>query len=68
MSDSEFMSEERVGYHVVKSFLAGDAEANRCFVSLSADEQARLLSGARHLRSREEASSYVWDYLNERGR
>lgn len=68
VSDREFMSEERVGYHVVKSFLAGDENARRCFVSLSADEQARLLSGARSVRSSEEASRYVWDYLNERGR
>lgn len=66
MPHSEFMSEENVGYHVVKSFLAGDVNARRCFVSLSPDEQQRLLTGAQHLRSREEAASYVWDYLNDR--
>lgn len=66
MPNSEFVSEENVGCHVVKSFLAGDEAAKRCFVSLSADEQQRLLSLARGIRSREEAASYVWDYLNER--
>ena len=68
VSGSEFMSEENVGYHVVKSFLAGDESARRCFVSLSADEQQRLISGAQSVRSREEAESYVWEYLNGQGR
>lgn len=68
LSGPEFMSEENVGYHVVKSFLAGDESARRCFVSLSADEQQRLISGARSVRSREEAESYVWEYLNGQGR
>lgn len=58
------MSEEHVGYHVVKSFLAGDEWANRCFVSLSPDEQQRLLSGAQNVRTAEEASSYVLAYLD----
>lgn len=68
MPNSEFTQEENVGYHVVRAFLAGDANANRCFVSLSPDEQARLLSGARSVRGSEDAASYVWAYLNERGR
>lgn len=68
VSGSEFMSEENVGYHVVKSFLAGNAAANRCFGSLSADEQKRLISGAQGIRSREEAASYVLAYLNGQGR
>lgn len=66
MSDPAFMSEENVGCHVVKTFLAGDENARRCYVSLSADEQARLISGAQQLRSPEEAASYVWAYLDER--
>lgn len=61
---SEFMSEEKVGYRVVKSCPAGAARANRCYVGLSAAEEARLVSLTAQAQGGE---SYVWDYLNERG-
>ena len=30
-TNSEFCSDERVGYTLLKSFLAGDVNANRCY-------------------------------------
>ncbi len=62
------MSEQNVGYSVLRSYLAGDERANRCFVGLSSDEQQRLISGAQSLRDTDEAASYVWEYLGRRGR
>jgi len=66
MSNSEFCSDERVGYTLLKSFLAGDVNANRCYAGLSPDEQQRLMSGVQDLRSADEVASYVWDYLQGR--
>ena len=50
-TNSEFCSDERVGYTLLKSFLAGDVNANRCYAGLSPEEQQRLVSGAKSLRS-----------------
>ena len=66
MSNSEFCSDERVGYTLLKSFLAGDVNANRCYAGLSPDEQQRLMSGVQGLCSADEVASYVWDYLQGR--
>lgn len=68
MSNSEFMSDERVGYSLLKAFLAGDVNANRCYAGLSPDEQQRLVSGAQSLRTPDEVASYVWDYLDRQER
>ena len=43
-TNSEFCSDERVGYTLLKSFLAGDVNANRCYAGLSPEEQQRLIS------------------------
>ena len=67
-TNSEFCSDERVGYTLLKSFLAGDVNANRCYAGLSPEEQQRLTSGARSLRTPDEVASYVWDYLDRQGR
>ena len=64
MSNSEFMSDERVGYSLLKAFLAGDVNANRCYAGLSPDEKRRLVSGAQSLHTPDEVASYVWDYLD----
>ena len=50
-TNSEFCSDERVGYTLLKSFLAGDVNANRCYAGLSPEEQQRLVSGAKSLRT-----------------
>ena len=42
-TNSEFCSDERVGYTLLKSFLAGDVNANRCYAGLSPEEQQRQL-------------------------
>ena len=68
MSNSEYTSEENVGYSVLSVFLAGDANARRCFVGLSPDEQQRLISGAQSLHTTDEIAGYVWGYLNGQGR
>lgn len=68
MSGSEFCSDERVGYTLLKSFLAGDVNANRCYTGLSPDEQRRLMSGVQDLRTPDEVAGYVWDYLDRQGR
>ena len=57
-TNSEFCSDERVGYTLLKSFLAG----------LSPEEQQCLVSGAKSLRTPDEVASYVWDYLDRQGR
>ena len=62
-TNSEFCSDERVGYTLLKSFLAGDVNAG-----LSPEEQQRLVSGAKSLRTPDEVASYVWDYLDRQGR
>ena len=67
-TNSEFCSDERVGYTLLKSFLAGDVNANRCYAGLSPEEQQRLVSGAKSLRTPDEVASYVWDYLDRQGR
>ena len=64
MSNSEFMSDERVGYSLLKAVRAGAVNANRCYAGLSPDEQQRLVSGAQSLRTPDEVASYVWDYLD----
>ena len=46
-TNSEFCSDERVGYTLLKSFLAGDVNANRCYAGLSPEEQQRLVSGTK---------------------
>lgn len=66
MSRSEFCSDERVGYTLLKSFLAGDVNANRCYAGLSPDEQQRLMSGVQDLHTSDEVAGYVWDYLQGR--
>ena len=35
---------------------------------LSPEEQQRLVSGAKSLRTPDEVASYVWDYLDRQGR
>ena len=45
-TNSEFCSDERVGYTLLKSFLAGDVNANRCYAGLSPEEQQLLLQCA----------------------
>lgn len=67
-TNSEFCSDERVGYTLLKSFLAGDVNANRCYAGLSPEEQQRLVSGTKSLRTPDEVASYVWDYLDRQGR
>ena len=57
-TNSEFCSDERVG----------DVNANRCYAGLSPEEQQRLVSGAKSLRTPDEVASYVWDYLDRQGR
>ena len=42
-TNSEFCSDERVGYTLLKSFLAGDINANRCYAGLSPEEQRDYL-------------------------
>ena len=59
-TNSEFCSDERVGYTLLKSF--------RCYAGLSPEEQQRLVSGAKSLRTPDEVASYVWDYLDRQGR
>ena len=54
-TNSEFCSDERVGY-------------TRCYAGLSPEEQQRLVSGAKSLRTPDEVASYVWDYLDRQGR
>ena len=39
-TNSEFCSDERVGYTLLKSFLAGDVNANRCYAGLSPEESS----------------------------
>ena len=63
-TNSEFCSDERVGYTLLKSFLAGDVN----YAGLSPEEQQRLVSGAKSLRTPDEVASYVWDYLDRQGR
>ena len=63
-TNSEFCSDERVGYSLLKSFLAGDVNANRCYSGLSPEEQQRLAAGAQSLRTPDEVASYVWAYLD----
>jgi len=57
-----------MSYTLLKSFLAGDVNANRCYAGLSPEEQQRLVSGAKSLRTPDEVASYVWDYLDRQGR
>lgn len=40
----------------------------RCYAGLSPEEQQRLVSGAKSLRTPDEVASYVWDYLDRQGR
>ena len=56
-TNSEFCSDERVGYTLLKSFLAGDVNANRCYAGLSPEEQQRLVSGAKSLRTPDEVAA-----------